>query len=135
MGGGGNEAVKNTNTNEIQILFEGYHKPAKLGKSILRSTFLEIIQSKLNEFPVLVRKILKNSHSHKGEVEILVLNRAAETQLRPRPKDFGKYKWVKIYTCTSDCHNSSSKLKSFDFFFFLKQREHGKIDKIPKSVR
>ena len=134
MGGGGNDAVKNTNTNEIQILFAGYHKPAKLGKSILRSNFLEIIQSKLKEFLVLVRKILKNSHSHKGEVEILVFNRAAETQLRPRPKDFGKYEWVKIYISTSDCHNSGYNLKSFDFFF-LKQREHGKIDKIPKSVR
>jgi hypothetical protein len=86
--------------------------------SILRSNFLEIIQSKLKEFPVLVRKIFKNSHSHKGEVEILVFNRAAETQLRPRPKDFGKYEWAKIYTCTSDCHNSGSILKSFDFFFF-----------------
>jgi hypothetical protein len=32
LGGGGNDAVKNTNTNEIQILFAGYHKPAKLGK-------------------------------------------------------------------------------------------------------
>jgi hypothetical protein len=31
-GGGGNHAVKNTNTNEIQILFAGYHKPAKLVK-------------------------------------------------------------------------------------------------------
>jgi hypothetical protein len=31
LGGGGNDAVKNTNTNEIQILFAGYHKPAKLG--------------------------------------------------------------------------------------------------------
>jgi hypothetical protein len=28
---GGNDAVKNTNTNEKQILFAGYHKPAKLG--------------------------------------------------------------------------------------------------------
>jgi hypothetical protein len=34
LGGGGNDAVKNTNTNEIQILFAGYHKPAKLGKSL-----------------------------------------------------------------------------------------------------
>jgi hypothetical protein len=33
LGGGGNDAVKNTNTNEIQILFAGYHKPAKLGNS------------------------------------------------------------------------------------------------------
>jgi hypothetical protein len=32
LGGGGNDAVKNTNTNEIQILFAGYQKPAKLGK-------------------------------------------------------------------------------------------------------
>jgi hypothetical protein len=32
LGGGGNDAVKNTNINEIQILFAGYHKPAKLGK-------------------------------------------------------------------------------------------------------
>jgi hypothetical protein len=32
LGGGGNDAVKSTNTNEIQILFAGYHKPAKLGK-------------------------------------------------------------------------------------------------------
>jgi hypothetical protein len=35
LGGGGNDAVKNTNTNEIQILFAGYHKPAKLGKYYL----------------------------------------------------------------------------------------------------
>jgi hypothetical protein len=35
LGGGGNDAVKNTNTNEIQILFAGYHKPAKLGKNFL----------------------------------------------------------------------------------------------------
>ena len=34
MGGGGNDAVKNTNTNEIQILFAGYQKPAKLGKKL-----------------------------------------------------------------------------------------------------
>jgi hypothetical protein len=32
LGGGGNDAVKNTNTNEIQILFAGYQKPAKLGR-------------------------------------------------------------------------------------------------------
>jgi hypothetical protein len=90
LGGGGNDAVKNTNTNEIQILFAGYHEPAKLGKSILQSNFLEIIQSKLKGFPVLVCKILKNSHSNKGEVEILVFNRAAETQLRLKTKRFWK---------------------------------------------
>ncbi len=31
-GGGGNDAVKNTNANEIQMLFAGYQKPAKLRK-------------------------------------------------------------------------------------------------------
>jgi hypothetical protein len=35
LGGGGNDAVKNTNTNEIQILFTGYQKPAKLKKNFL----------------------------------------------------------------------------------------------------
>jgi hypothetical protein len=34
LGGGGKDAVKNTNTNEIQILFAGYQKPAKLGKLV-----------------------------------------------------------------------------------------------------
>jgi hypothetical protein len=32
MGGGGNDVVKSTNINEIQILFAGYQKPAKTGK-------------------------------------------------------------------------------------------------------
>jgi hypothetical protein len=32
MGGGGNDVVKSTNTNEIQILSAGYQKPAKTGK-------------------------------------------------------------------------------------------------------
>jgi hypothetical protein len=38
LGGGGNDAVKNTNTNEIQILFAGYQKPAKLGKILICSS-------------------------------------------------------------------------------------------------
>jgi hypothetical protein len=38
LGGGGNDAVKNTNTNEIQILFAGYHKPAKLGNFLLKTS-------------------------------------------------------------------------------------------------
>jgi hypothetical protein len=37
MGGGGNDAVKSTNTYEIQILSAGYQKPAKTGKKIVRS--------------------------------------------------------------------------------------------------
>jgi hypothetical protein len=85
--------------------------------SVLHSKFLEIIQSKLKEFPVPVQKILENCHSHKGEVEILVFNRAAETQLRPRPKDFGKYEWVKIPICTSDCHHLGPIVKNFDFSY------------------
>ncbi len=32
MGGGGNDVVKSTNTNEIQILSAGYQKPAKTEK-------------------------------------------------------------------------------------------------------
>jgi hypothetical protein len=32
MGGGGNDVLKCTNTNEIQKLFAGYQKLAKLGK-------------------------------------------------------------------------------------------------------
>ncbi len=32
MGGGGNDVVKSTNTNEIQILSAGYQKPAKTAK-------------------------------------------------------------------------------------------------------
>jgi hypothetical protein len=40
LGGGGNDAVKNTNTNEIQILFAGYHKPEKLGKKVYRFPIL-----------------------------------------------------------------------------------------------
>ncbi len=34
MGGGGNDAVKSTNINEIQILSAGYQKPAKTVKTI-----------------------------------------------------------------------------------------------------
>jgi hypothetical protein len=34
MGGGGNDVVKNTNTNEIQILSAGYQKPTKTGKNL-----------------------------------------------------------------------------------------------------
>jgi hypothetical protein len=33
LGGGGNDAVKSTNINEIQILSAGYQKPAKTVKS------------------------------------------------------------------------------------------------------
>jgi hypothetical protein len=47
LGGGGNDAVKNTNTNEIQILFAGYQKPAKLEKIYLAIYFyFEITLSK-----------------------------------------------------------------------------------------
>jgi hypothetical protein len=50
LGGGDNDAVKNTNTNEIQILFAGYHKPAKLGKLLLISrNFAEFRGSVLSE--------------------------------------------------------------------------------------
>ena len=42
LGGGGNDAVKNTNTNEIQILFAGYQKPAKLGKNIFVKVFVVV---------------------------------------------------------------------------------------------
>ncbi len=33
MGGGGNDAVKSTNTYDIQILSAGYQKPTKTEKS------------------------------------------------------------------------------------------------------
>jgi hypothetical protein len=36
LGGGGNDAVKNTNINEIHILSAGYQKPAKTVKSIIK---------------------------------------------------------------------------------------------------
>jgi hypothetical protein len=85
--------------------------------SILRSEFLELIQSKLEKFPVPVRKILENCYSHKGEVEILIFNRSAETQLLPRPKDFGKYEWGKIPICTSDLHHLGPIIKKFDFSY------------------
>ncbi len=35
MGGGGNDAVKSTNINEIQILSAGYQKPAKTVKKLV----------------------------------------------------------------------------------------------------
>jgi hypothetical protein len=85
--------------------------------SILRSGFLELIQTKLRKFPVPVRKILENCYSHKGEVEILIFNRSAETQLLPRPKDFGKYEWVKIPICASDLHHLGPIDKKFDFSY------------------
>jgi hypothetical protein len=57
LGGGGNDAVKNTNTNEIQILFAGYQKPAKLGKnffipSIEKSKREVFYKSNLNFFTI-----------------------------------------------------------------------------------
>jgi hypothetical protein len=36
LGGGGNDAVKNTNINEIHILSAGYQKPAKTVKLLSR---------------------------------------------------------------------------------------------------
>jgi hypothetical protein len=44
LGGGGNDVVKNTNTNEIQILFAGYQKPAKLGKVLYFIFFIYVLQ-------------------------------------------------------------------------------------------
>jgi hypothetical protein len=35
LGGGGNDAVKSTNINEIQILSAGYQRPAKTVKTSL----------------------------------------------------------------------------------------------------
>jgi hypothetical protein len=47
LGGGGNDAVKSTNINEIQILSAGYQKPAKTVKicAIFLMKFLQNIAS------------------------------------------------------------------------------------------
>ena len=85
--------------------------------SILRTELPELIQFKPKTFPVPVRKILENCYSHKGEVEILIFNRSAETKLCPKPKDFGKYEWVKIPICVSDLHHLGPIIKNFDFSY------------------
>jgi len=45
LGGGGNDVVKITNTNEIQILSAGYQKPAKTGKIQAQATLASGIGS------------------------------------------------------------------------------------------
>ncbi len=59
-GEGGNDAVKNTNTNEIQILFAGYEKPAKLGKMLYKKT-LSFLSLELAPSPPLRQSIKANA--------------------------------------------------------------------------
>jgi hypothetical protein len=40
LGGGGNNAVKSTNINEIQILSAGYQKPAKTVKKTFKGIYI-----------------------------------------------------------------------------------------------
>jgi hypothetical protein len=56
LGGGGNDVVKITNTNEIQILSAGYQKPAKTGKIQAQATLASGIGS-LESLPGLLKHL------------------------------------------------------------------------------
>jgi putative lipoic acid-binding regulatory protein len=85
--------------------------------SVLRSNFLESIQSKLKEFPVPIQIILENCLSHKGEVELLTFNQPDATLPGLKPKNCGRYEWVKIPICASNHHQLGTLIKSFDFSY------------------
>jgi hypothetical protein len=66
LGGGGNDAVKSTNINEIQILSAGYQKPAKTvkkenGCSYKGNYFFEYLKASIADLFTMLSSSVQNS--------------------------------------------------------------------------